>query len=154
MTNDFDLAIYIKGDQKPTAVYSAELIIDYDSTDVGIKDAGVKISGVAPKRVVFGKPFTVSFTITNFGTFAASNIVYQVTYSDKDVTYTDEIKEVAMLDPDTSTDIEWVYTRDAPNGKVMGNVNAKVNVRVFDDDPSDANPENNQDVIDFKVKKK
>jgi len=30
MTDDFDLAIYIKGDRKPTAVYDAYLEIDYD----------------------------------------------------------------------------------------------------------------------------
>lgn len=30
MTEDFDLAVYIKGDKKPTDLYNASLIIDYD----------------------------------------------------------------------------------------------------------------------------
>ena len=34
MTDDFDLAVYIKGDRKATAVYDAWLEIDYDATPV------------------------------------------------------------------------------------------------------------------------
>lgn len=30
LTDDFDLAVYIKGDYKPTTVYSAQLILEYD----------------------------------------------------------------------------------------------------------------------------
>ncbi len=30
LTEDFDLAVYIKGDRKPTAIFSARLIIDYE----------------------------------------------------------------------------------------------------------------------------
>ena len=29
MTDDFDLAVYVKGDRKATAVYDAQLVIDY-----------------------------------------------------------------------------------------------------------------------------
>lgn len=30
LTEDFDLAIYIKGDRKPTAIFDAQLVIEYD----------------------------------------------------------------------------------------------------------------------------
>ena len=32
MTDDFDLAIYVKGDKKPTSVYSAQLFINEEPT--------------------------------------------------------------------------------------------------------------------------
>ena len=34
MTDDFDLAVYIKGDRKPTAVYNARLVISYEGEPV------------------------------------------------------------------------------------------------------------------------
>ena len=36
MTDDFDLAVYIKGDRKPTAVYNAKLIINYEGEPVTV----------------------------------------------------------------------------------------------------------------------
>ncbi len=30
LTQDFDLAVYVKGDRKPTAIYSARLVIEYE----------------------------------------------------------------------------------------------------------------------------
>ena len=33
ITNGFDLAVYIKGDRKPTALYNAKLVIEFEGTE-------------------------------------------------------------------------------------------------------------------------
>ncbi len=53
MTSDFDLAVYVKGDRKPTSVYSAQLFINEEPTvadlepffDSNISDGGGSGSG-------------------------------------------------------------------------------------------------------------
>ena len=36
MTDDFDLAVYIKGDKKPVALYDAQLVIEWDNTPIPV----------------------------------------------------------------------------------------------------------------------
>ena len=43
LTDDFDVALYIKGDIKPATVFSAELLVSYD--EITIHDAGTELIG-------------------------------------------------------------------------------------------------------------
>ncbi|MDV7144278.1 hypothetical protein R3X27_16455 [Tropicimonas sp. TH_r6] len=52
MTEDFDIAFYIKGDQKPVALYDAQLVMSYE--EVEVHGAGVAIAGTAEADVLVG----------------------------------------------------------------------------------------------------
>jgi hypothetical protein len=43
LTNNFDVAVYIKGDIKPATVYSAQLLMDYE--EITLHSAGATING-------------------------------------------------------------------------------------------------------------
>ncbi len=40
LTEDFDLAVYVKGDQKPASIFSAQLVIVYEGGDIVLTDFG------------------------------------------------------------------------------------------------------------------
>jgi hypothetical protein len=75
MTSDFDLAVYVKGDSKSTAVYNAQLIIEYeggvlpDDFDLALTEMQV------PARIVIGNTEEVGVVVTNNGPAAASGTV-------------------------------------------------------------------------------
>ena len=52
LTDDFDLAVYIKGDIKPATIYSAELLVDY--TEIEIHAASTNIVGTAGDDYLVG----------------------------------------------------------------------------------------------------
>jgi len=62
MTDDFDLAVYIKGDRKPTAVLNAKLVIDYENEAVeneifnasGRAEVGVGVNAIVNGLVISG----------------------------------------------------------------------------------------------------
>jgi len=58
MTSDFDLAVYIKGDSKSTALYNAQLIIEYEG-EVPVVNTDVDVALTA-----FAASATVSFNQT------------------------------------------------------------------------------------------
>ncbi|MEW6489331.1 MAG: hypothetical protein AB1578_15615 [Thermodesulfobacteriota bacterium] len=75
LTQDFDLAVYVKGDQKPTAVYSARLILEYEGAQVAT-DYDVALTDLAvPSTAVKNGTYTVSATVINNGPAAASGTV-------------------------------------------------------------------------------
>lgn len=68
MTDDFDLAVYVKGDRKSTAVYNAQLIIEYEGEGPqppASYDLALSLS--APDRVIAGDANSVTVTVTNLG---------------------------------------------------------------------------------------
>jgi hypothetical protein len=78
MTDDFDLAVYVKGDAKSTAVYNAKLIIEYEDEgpveppadfDLALSELDV------PARVRLGETEEVGVEVTNIGPAAASGTV-------------------------------------------------------------------------------
>ena len=78
MTNDFDLAVYVKGDAKSTAVYNAQLIIEYEGegpqpppTDFDLELTELEV----PARVTIGETDEVEVEVTNNGPAAASGTV-------------------------------------------------------------------------------
>ncbi|NND91621.1 MAG: hypothetical protein HKN42_12240 [Granulosicoccus sp.] len=77
MTDDFDLAVYIKGDRKSTALFSAQLQIEYEGEGpVNGNDYDVSITAfAAPERVLLGEASTVSVTLSNSGPAVADGAV-------------------------------------------------------------------------------
>jgi len=75
MTEDFDLAVYVKGDRKSTAVYNAQLIIEYEG-EVTPTEFDLALSGlVVPSRILLGETTVLAAEVTNDGPAAASGIV-------------------------------------------------------------------------------
>lgn len=78
MSPDFDLAVYVKGDRKATAVYNAYLDIEYEGEveppPVPVFDAALT-SLVVPARVTLGSTTDVSVTVENVGTAVISGQV-------------------------------------------------------------------------------
>lgn len=52
LTDDFDIAVYIKGDIKPATVYSAELLVDYE--EIMIHGEGTDVVGTAGDDYLVG----------------------------------------------------------------------------------------------------
>lgn len=70
MTEDFDLAFYIKGDRKSTAIYSAKLVLEYDGQGPGPEpdDYDMELlSFSAPARVTVNSAQTLTVDIINNG---------------------------------------------------------------------------------------
>ena len=69
MTNDFDLAVYVKGDRKSTAVYNAQLVIEYAGevpeppTDFDLALSELNV----PDRVLLGESSSATVVVTNSG---------------------------------------------------------------------------------------
>ena len=75
MSDDFDLAVYVKGDRKPTAVYNAQLIIEYEG-EVTPTEFDLALTGLeVPARVLLGETAEVEVEVTNNGPAAASGTV-------------------------------------------------------------------------------
>lgn len=77
LTEDFDLAVYIKGDRKATAVYNARLIIEYDGQGTAPPPSDVSYdlaitSFKAPNRIFGGDTKKMKAYISNNGPDVAS----------------------------------------------------------------------------------
>ena len=117
MTNDFDLAVYVKGDRKSTAVYNAQLVIEYEGEvpqppevyDVALTSFDV------PARVILGEDAQMSVTVTNNGPAVANGSV-----SVSGVTNRGDILDpiggdFTNLADETATTLTFDWT--APDGK-------------------------------------
>jgi hypothetical protein len=68
ITQDFDLAVYIKGDAKSTALYNAQLIVEYEGEGPqppAAYDLAVSVS--VPATLIAGTPSVIAATVTNLG---------------------------------------------------------------------------------------
>ena len=71
ITNGFDLAVYVKGDRKSTAIYNAYLEIEYtgEVPPPPVTEIDAALTGIAvPDRVTLGSTVDVTVTVTNVGT--------------------------------------------------------------------------------------
>ena len=77
MTDDLDLAVYVKGDRKSTAIYNAKVVIEYEGEiPVQPTDFDLALSNLdVPERVVLGETTTVAVDVTNNGPAEASGSV-------------------------------------------------------------------------------
>ncbi len=70
MTDDFDLAFYVKGDRKSTAIYSAKLVLEYEGegpgpvpTEIDMELSSLSVTG----RTTINATETVSVLVSNNG---------------------------------------------------------------------------------------
>ena len=116
MTSDFDLAVYVKGDRKSTAVYNARLHIEYEGeVPQPPEDFDLALSALSvPARVLLGETTDVAVEVTNNGPAAASGTVTLTGVSNRGdiVEFTDSFTDLVAGD---EFDAVWPWT--APGGK-------------------------------------
>jgi hypothetical protein len=81
MSEDFDLAVYVKGDRKSTAVFNAYLDIAYEGEVVPppVVDAALSSLVSVPSRVAVEETASIVATVTNTGPDATAACEVQVT---------------------------------------------------------------------------
>ena len=145
ITNGFDLAVYVKGDRKSTALYDAKLVIEYAGEDPppdAVFDMELT-SLVVPARVGFNTTNAITVTVTNLGPDAASGTVTVVGVDQR--ADTDDYllsADFSNLLYGASTDIvlSWTTGEGPPAGQPQ-NVNWTATVV---DQPPDTNPANDE----------
>lgn len=118
MTEDFDLAVYIKGDRKPTALYSARLVINAEGgpvdppedPEIGPEDLSLSDPG-APDAVKVGVERTVEVLVNNSAEIAAVDVASVRFLADGEL-----VQEVAVrpIDPASSRRAKFKWTADEP----------------------------------------
>ena len=115
MTEDFDLAVYIKGDRKSTAVYNARLLIEYEGevpeppTDFDLVLSELDV----PDRIVVGETGELEVEVTNDGPAAASGIVTLTGISNRADTIEFSESFTDLMAGET-LEIEWLWTAPGP----------------------------------------
>ncbi len=109
MTDDFDVAFYVKGDSKSTAIYSAKLVLEYEGESPGPAptDIDMELTSVSvPARTTINAAETVSVVVTNNGPAdnASGSITLQgVSNRGVTVTFSDTFSGVAAGDSDSAS---------------------------------------------------
>jgi hypothetical protein len=142
ITNGFDLAVYVKGDRKSTALYDAKLVIEYQG-DEPPPAFDVALTGlVAPARVGFNTTNPITVTVTNLGPDTASGSVTLIGVDQRGDT--DDYRLSAFFNDllaGASTDIVLSWTTgDAPPDGLPQNVEWTAIVEA----DGDTNPANDQ----------
>ncbi len=118
MSDDFDLAVYVKGDRKPTAIFTATLLIN-EEEEPPVGEADVKILNLnVPNYISTGKTRRVILDIINdrnaqavaSGQVIVSNNVQGVVFSAEYMDLSQNSKEKFRFDwtaPDVETVVIW-----------------------------------------------
>ena len=111
MTSDFDLAVYVKGDAKSTAVFNAQLVIEYeDEVVVPPVDFDLALTELeVPDRVTLGETEEVEVEVTNLGPAAASGTITLTGVSTRSdtVEFSESFTDLA---PGEVYEAEWDWT--------------------------------------------
>jgi len=78
MTSDFDLAVYIKGDSKSTALYNAQLIIEYEGEVPPVVDTSVDVAltaFTATEQAAFRDIVMLTVDVTNLKPNSVGGVV-------------------------------------------------------------------------------
>lgn len=141
MSDGFDLAVYVKGDKKSTAIYSARLVIESVVAPPPPAEFDVALTSlVVPARVGFNTTNPISVTVTNLGPDEASGTVSLVGVDQRADTPDYVLSGTfSNLPPDTSTTIVLSWTTgNPPPGGLPQNVTWTATV-VADGDTNPAN---------------
>lgn len=122
LTEDFDLAVYIKGDKKPTSIFNARLEIVYEGDGGGVEPP---VSGFdmavtelkVPSKVRFGDTRKIRMTITNYGPDIATGVLEIVGMLD-DVVIETQTFEFGPMAPGESERSTFDWLADNPSGIV------------------------------------
>lgn len=146
MTEDFDVAFYIKGDAKSTAIYSAKLILEYEGQGVTPPPSNVDmelLSIAAPSRATINSEQIVAVEIINNGPTDAAEgtvIVEGVSSRGDVVQFSDVFTNVAdgervsfvfnWLTPAAPATFTWTATVTADDDTNIDNNTATAITRV------------------------
>jgi len=119
MSNDFDLAVYVKGDRKSTAVYNAQLVIEYEGevpeqpTDFDLALSELTV----PDRVLFDESSSATVVVTNSGADVSGAVVTLtgVTNRGDTISGTPDSESLGLLTSGESQTVTFDWT--APGGK-------------------------------------
>jgi len=132
MTEDFDLAVYVKGDRKSTAVFSAQLFINEDVPPVVDPESDVSISRVqVPGKVFIGVTKKVKIDVTNDAgaEAAASGVVTIMSTSGDPLIYTQAFTD---LEPGDKENIMFDWTAPFVTDTTLWTVTVSVDDEVVD----------------------
>lgn len=112
MTDDFDLAVYVKGDRKSTAVYNARLIIEYaGETPTPPTDFDLALTSLnVPARVTRNSTSDVSVEVTNNGPAGASGTVTLTGVSRRDGSTVEFSSNFTLLASGQTFNSSWLWT--------------------------------------------
>jgi len=117
MTDDLDLAVYVKGDRKSTAVYNVKVVIEYEGeVPVPPTDVDLALSYLdVPARVLLAESTFVAVDVTNNGPADASGTVTLTGVSNRGeiVEFAADIPYLAAGDTLTESWI-WIAPGDKP----------------------------------------
>ncbi|MGB5588574.1 MAG: CARDB domain-containing protein, partial [Gammaproteobacteria bacterium] len=122
LTADFDLAVYIKGDKKPTSIFNARLEIVYEGEGGGVEPPDTEFDMAitefkVPSKVRFGDTRKIRTTIANFGPDIASGMLEIVGTLD-DVVIETQTFEFGPMAPGESERNTFDWLADNPSGTV------------------------------------
>jgi hypothetical protein len=142
ITNGFDLAVYVKGDRKSTAIYNATLVIESEAApppQPAEYDVALASLVVAP-RVGFNTTNPITVTVTNLGPDVASGTVTLVGVDQRadtpDYVLSGTFSNL-LADASTSIVLSWT-TGNGPPAGLPQNVTWTATVVA----PGDTNPAN------------
>jgi len=98
MTDDFDLAVYIKGDKKPVALYDAQLVIDWDDQVTVLVDVpdvvGLTEAGAVAAITTAGLVANVTYASSD--TIAAGLVISQLPAACTACVNTDSVVDIVV----------------------------------------------------------
>jgi hypothetical protein len=112
LSSGFDLSVYVKGDKKATALYSATLVINADDPstgDIDVEAVSLDVPGRVSAQNEIGRIRTIGFTVSNVATEATAvdvevcgvaNLVYAECFA----------ANTGELLPGASQTFEWSWT--------------------------------------------
>jgi hypothetical protein len=121
MTEDFDLAVYVKGDAKGVSVYDAYLEIEYEGgTEPPPTNVDVALSSLVsvPTKVPAGTSATITATVRNAGPAAASGSVQVTGTSNRGVNFGPFDGTFTALAVDQSQTFPFSWTAPTKPGSI------------------------------------
>jgi hypothetical protein len=138
MSNGLDLAVYVKGDRKSTALYSARLVIAYEGEVVPPPVVDVSLSSLVsiPSRVRVNTTASIVATVTNSGPDATTTCGVEVSgVSNRGETYELPTGDCANLAAGQSQSFTFPWTAPTRPGNVVWTATVTAD--------GDTNPANN-----------
>ncbi len=122
LTPDFDLAVYIKGDQKPTSIFKARLEIVYEGEGGGVEPPATAFDMAVtefkvPSKVKYGDVRKIDATVANYGPAIASGVLNIVGTLDG-VTIETQSFVFGPMAPGESEKTTFSWLVDNPGGTV------------------------------------